>query len=499
MRWFFLFVFSLIFFLGCIATLKSGPFYFADTLDPDYAYLFNGLNIALGKEPSHVDHPGTTLQSLIASGIFLSSIFYEPGKVHFTIRYAENILLFYNLLFIFTISVLAALIAVEMKKTITSPLVFLLLGACFFNFEVFRAFSRVSPEPVLLICCLAISYLLIRFVNRQENELNIKSHSFWISFWLAAGLITKITFLPLLFFLGLNYGNKEDLKYSLKKFFLVAFIFFLPALGSFKGIMRWFGDILSHTGTYGQGEVGILSAQRLQVATKVLFGQQILFTSLVLLGTFLVLKNRKFLRSYDRKILFAILAAFVLQLLMYIKHPGAGRYLLPSIAIMPLFLYMLFSRLPLHSFFKIIFVILLVLQVYQSYRFGSGFFQKTKDYHQIASHPLADHDALICSYPCSREVFGLQFGNTFAGKHYSANLFEKFPNFLEFSIIPTDDKLYDFNKKTRVLSDLFVTNTAVYVQGPPDAIEPRLPQSPDIEVTEILKNSTEALYMLRKK
>ena len=35
--------------------------------DPDYAYLFNGLSIYSGRAPQHIDHPGATLQSLIAS------------------------------------------------------------------------------------------------------------------------------------------------------------------------------------------------------------------------------------------------------------------------------------------------------------------------------------------------------------------------------------------------------------------------------------------------
>lgn len=499
MRWFFFLIFSLVLVFGVTATVKGGPFYLAETLDPEYAYLFNGLNIAVGREPSHVDHPGTTLQSIIAAGIFISSLFHAEGKIHFTIQHAENILLFYNLLFIFVAAVVTGLIAVEMRKAVSIPQVFFLLATCFLNFETLRAFARVSPEPVLLLCSLAITYLMIKFMNQQEHDENSRSHHFWISFWLAVGLITKITFLPVLFFLGFNYDNKEKLKYSLKKFFLVAFICFLPALGSFKGILRWFGDIISHTGSYGQGSVGVISVPRLHGAMTVLLSQQILFTGAFLLGAYLVFANRKFLRKSDKKVAFIALAGFALQLLMFIKHPGPGRYLLPAIGMLPFFLYVLFSRLPLHPFFKGVLICLFGFQLYQNYVMIRAYLQRTPDFYHISQYPISKKDALICSYPCSRDVFALHFGNTFAGKHYAKDLFQQYPYFYDFSILPEDNKLYDFNKDTHTMDELFESGLTVYVQGPPDRVEPRLPQASDIEITSLVHNSNEALYMLRKK
>lgn len=39
-----------------------GPHYLGKNADPDYVYLFNSLNLALGSAPQHTDHPGTPLQ-----------------------------------------------------------------------------------------------------------------------------------------------------------------------------------------------------------------------------------------------------------------------------------------------------------------------------------------------------------------------------------------------------------------------------------------------------
>src|SRR6185503_16326557 len=51
-----------------------GPFHLAVNYDPDYAYLFNGLNLLSGVAPEHIDHPGTTLQLFAAAGIKLVNL-----------------------------------------------------------------------------------------------------------------------------------------------------------------------------------------------------------------------------------------------------------------------------------------------------------------------------------------------------------------------------------------------------------------------------------------
>ncbi len=45
--------------------------------DPEYAYLLNGINIATGRAPAHVDHPGTPLQ--ILNGVIVVVFRWMPG------------------------------------------------------------------------------------------------------------------------------------------------------------------------------------------------------------------------------------------------------------------------------------------------------------------------------------------------------------------------------------------------------------------------------------
>src|SRR5260370_167442 len=39
--------------------LASGPYFLSANFDPDYVYLFNALNIAVGLAPVHTDHPAS--------------------------------------------------------------------------------------------------------------------------------------------------------------------------------------------------------------------------------------------------------------------------------------------------------------------------------------------------------------------------------------------------------------------------------------------------------
>lgn len=59
----------------------TGPFFLAANVDPDYAYLFNGLNIAVGEAPEHTDHPGTPLQLLGAAWIRLLNLGKANGDI----------------------------------------------------------------------------------------------------------------------------------------------------------------------------------------------------------------------------------------------------------------------------------------------------------------------------------------------------------------------------------------------------------------------------------
>ena len=85
------------------------------SVDPDYCYLFNGLNLAHHNFPWHIDHPGTPLQLLSAIVIRLVHLFRNDtldmdlfknpelyiNAINYTIIYLQAIVLFFTGLTIF--------------------------------------------------------------------------------------------------------------------------------------------------------------------------------------------------------------------------------------------------------------------------------------------------------------------------------------------------------------------------------------------------------------
>lgn len=73
------FVFSLGPIIFCVIYLIASPNpirYYIKTVDPEYAYLFSGLNFSqLHFKIAHIDHPGTPLQLLICVIIWIMDLF----------------------------------------------------------------------------------------------------------------------------------------------------------------------------------------------------------------------------------------------------------------------------------------------------------------------------------------------------------------------------------------------------------------------------------------
>ncbi len=62
---------------------KTGPYFYGQNFDPEYAYLLNSLMILNSQAPYHVDHPGTPLQvlgSIVIQTSFQYQIFLEKNK-----------------------------------------------------------------------------------------------------------------------------------------------------------------------------------------------------------------------------------------------------------------------------------------------------------------------------------------------------------------------------------------------------------------------------------
>src|SRR5688572_3806353 len=95
-----------------------GPYYLAPYLDPDYAYLCNSLNLAIGKPPYHVHHPGTSVQALGAAVITIAHPFSSKGeKIQAVITRSEQHLALINFFFAALYAVSLVLVGITVWRS----------------------------------------------------------------------------------------------------------------------------------------------------------------------------------------------------------------------------------------------------------------------------------------------------------------------------------------------------------------------------------------------
>jgi len=178
----------------------AGPHYLGRNVDPDYAYLFNSLNLASGKAPTHIDHPGTTLQ--LWGMLVLRSVHLFSGHGPFitdVIQRSEFYLagVFWSLAasYILTLYLLgltacrvdgSLIFAVLCQSTI---LAFTPLAVCL---------PRVSPEIAILIMCNLLCIRLLKLYQSSMESLLPVGQVLLLGVLSGAAIFTKIVFLPLI-------------------------------------------------------------------------------------------------------------------------------------------------------------------------------------------------------------------------------------------------------------------------------------------------------------
>jgi hypothetical protein len=177
-----------------------GPYWLAGNSDPAYPYLFNSLNILNLRAPLHIDHPGTTLQiagpAVIGSlslgntaqeitGLVLANPEWHLTAIEHTLRAITITALFLTgMLFYIATRNLVAAILVQTSSLFASELTFDL--------------ALATPELLLYLT----STLMTGFMGLYLRTPQILNQR-WLVASLGAlsgfGLVTKITFLPVLF------------------------------------------------------------------------------------------------------------------------------------------------------------------------------------------------------------------------------------------------------------------------------------------------------------
>lgn len=243
------------------------PFY---GQDPAYQYLFAGVDILLGNEPAHNDHPGTPLQSLIA--LTIAIVWYVLplfGAVQQEI----------------VISVIAApefyLLNVSAVVVILNSLAIYFLGRQIFQVtQKYTAaavcqmspltFALVSPNilyptPESLLWCISLSLVavLAPALLGDTSKTNVVNRKMAViaGFFCGIGLAVKVTFLPLV---GLLFILRSWRLIALSSLVLVVswFVGVLPIYSRLGKMFDWLHKVINHTGMHGEGPIGIFNVKQ---------------------------------------------------------------------------------------------------------------------------------------------------------------------------------------------------------------------------------------------
>ena len=444
----FLIIIPLFFFLSGILYQHSTGIYFLKSVDPEYAYLFNGAIMAdLKPDIYYVDHPGTPLVVLIAVVIRVVHAF--RGGEDMLTDFVKNPEIYLRAA-LYTIEVLSAAVIFLLglfvyKKTRNIVLALFLQLIPFAHYLGLETQARLIPESMMVIVISFWVMLIIRMNYDKEIGIHTQRYSLALGVLFGFSLALKLTLLPFVIIpLVILSGVKSRLWFAATAA-VSFFVFAFPILFKYHTFYTWVKNILTHTGSYGGGDKGIAHWNefaehlRLQIANTPYLMISLVFLAIVLILYFSMRKREIQHDNLKAALAVAAILVTVFQYLITAKH-FASHYMLPSILLtIPMIVLAgsilmqlfptLYEPLRLNAIIGILGIYLLfhiipTVNQYLSLREGR---RKNLVESYLKFKENRSHGPLIISvsyYGCSAVEYAITFGLQVCGK-YSPYLYEK--------------------------------------------------------------------------
>ncbi len=301
------------------------PYWLWWNLDPSYGYLIDGIDIAQGLAPSFSDHPGTPVSCIVALVIWLSGGAGAAfGSAETVLGRASDIL--------FALDAAAMLILGWTVWRRFGSLVPALAaqGAPFATMLALRHGIDVKPEPLLLFAVMLLAAAMVEeaVAPRRASLLALGAAA-------GFGIACKVTFAPLamtVLILPATWGRRASFVAVAALAFLV---FFAPALPKLPHMLQLYANVAVGSGAYGSGPPTVIDFARYPISFEKLFFGRPIFIIVWMLGAAALFLRRRERRaealpaSARERLLFAALAAQLVQILFVAKHPSA-HYALPA-------------------------------------------------------------------------------------------------------------------------------------------------------------------------
>jgi len=323
-----------VFLLGNFQLHDTYKFYMSWS-DPQYCYLFNGLNFANGiADIGHTDHPGTPVQLFAALVIRITFLFRTADNLSYDVLQNPETYLFFIsqsilLLVSFLLYFLGKFVLEKTQQTITA---LFFQTSTLFSFVISMYLPNPMTEPFIVVCSLMMIIFYIKFLYQPEKSEN----KFALILGSIAGLTLAVkfsTFPTLLIPLIIVTTWKSRILYGVTS--IISFIVCtLPIMNKYVFFFEFIKGIFSHTGKYGTGDEQIINSQifteNLQKifyagpTFSIIFFLSALFIVLVILKRMKLNKNEK----THFRLLLGIFIATILQILIVAKH-YSYHYLIP--------------------------------------------------------------------------------------------------------------------------------------------------------------------------
>ena len=441
----------LLLFITSLQTIQSrDKVWYGGGYDPEYAYLFNALNMARFRLVGHIDHPGTTMQ--MAGGIVLEGAWLADKRgenlTQAVLSEPEHYIRILNvtsaIIGSLSLFVLAFLFYYRTQNVWYSLL--LQLTPFVSGFLLFNGFTRVTQEVMLMVAAFAMATAaLIWLFDPHQKE----SRRYILLFGIISGfgMASKVLFVPLMIIpFILIEPFKSKIKFVLVS--LGSFILFtLPIIRLYPNMLYWFYRLFIHSGQYGAGEKAVIDTSKyfgellnlikINPVLAIIVGLSVLVLIVFLLKCRFH-KDRSF--PPMAKLLLAVVLAQAAGYLLIAKQPKAA-YLLPYESVVAINLVIMLHglvsmfrwkwlRSMISALLVLMFMIILIPNSLAKKRslYNTNHNPLWEQTWQAASSSLG-RTAVITTNPGISPVPALYFGNAYSRSRYANELKQIYPNF----------------------------------------------------------------------
>jgi len=424
----------------------NGPYWLSENLDPSYAYLLNSLDVANLHRPVHTDHPGTPIQ--VISGGVIKALNAGQSREEMTLNVLsdpEHYLRLLNNLFILfycACSLIAGYVALRVTGNLLVSV--LLQTTPFLSSTTQQGLTGLRPEPLLVslsLLIVTVAILTFKFDVRRY------AFRFALVFGLISGIAmaSKINFLPVLLIPVIvlpSWRSRISFGVVTAAAFVVSIVPILAPL-QLRNIFGFVLGVTTHTGRYGVGKVGFIDPNQYFTSVANLVRGDLLFFLVLLLSIILLVIGRTRLQGGNRwRVLLAVSAAEVFQLLLVAKHPHS-RYLVRGLALAGLNVLLLAEALTnQYSGAKRVValtVVSIAILLAAGIHLKSGYSKaKALVAEQLAVKSKLDNEfqgvPVVDYYSASSLPYALKYGSGYSGNYFGPQLQKLYPESYFFNV-----------------------------------------------------------------